>query len=456
MTDLESLAEETCRDVLAARELSAICRYRGFNPPAGNKEALASFVAPRLLSPDGVARAMASLEETWLVVLHTIAMAKEPPGLGDLRAIVQPEVRSYEVDYPALFRRVADGLLSRGAVLVEDRPSFGPRGGSRFARFAFHLPEAHRPLLPPYPTATQPLSETIEPGRSLRFCRETLRSAVRASGSKRPSDSEGLLDRIASTLSFDEGRLLVGGSEARDAVTFLHRVRAAWATGGAKSLRPVFRAAEHVLSHLESGRGVTVNDLRAALSRIGRPVSASDLTRFCEDGHEAGFLAEERGCYCALPDRGDAEGDEALAFRAEKRGIEVDLERTGLGPLLELASVSRVEPAAGALRLIPDIVLLGRAAARLGSLQALSRVRGSSPAFEQAADHVERRHGKLIVHEGLVVLRVDDLGLRTSLSRRLSAGVRALGGPYLAAPRGLAEQVEKLIRKEGFSPRRMS
>lgn len=456
MTDLESLAGETCHSFLAARELVAICRHRGFNPPAGSKMALASFVAPRLLSPDGVAQALASLEELWLVVLHRIAMAEEPPGLDDLRTIVRPGVKSYEVDYPALFRSVAAGLLSRGVVLVEDRPSLRSGSSSRFARFSFRLPDLHRPLLPPYPVATQPLSEAVEPGRSLRFCRNALRAAVRLAGSRRAPGPEGLLDRIASAISFDEGTIRVGGAQVVDAATFLRQVRADWASGGAKKGRGTFRAAEHVLSHLPSGHGVSVDDLRSALSRIGHSVSATDLTRFCEEGMEAGFLAQEGGCYRALPDHGDAEGDQALAFRAEQRGIEVELERTGLGPLLELASLSRVEAGADALRLTPDIVLLGRVAERLGSFPALRRVRGSSPAFEQALEHVERRHGRLLLHEGLLVLRVDDLGLRTSLSRQLGAGVRSLGGPYLAVPRGMTAQVEKLVRKEGFSPRRIS
>ncbi len=456
MADLELLAQATCRDVLGARDLTAICRHRGFNAPAGGKEALASFVAPRLLSPDGAARAMASLEEPWLVVLHRIAMEDGPIGLDDLRAAVQTEVRSYEADYPAFFRKVADGLLSRGVVIVEDRPPMGSRGGSRFARFSFHLPEAHRPLLPPFPAPTQPLSAAVEPGRSLRFCREAIREAARRASSRPASVSEGLLDRIASIISFDEGRLLIGGSGARDAAAFLRKVRALWAAGGAKSCRLAFRAAGHVLSHVATGRGVTVNDLRGALSRMGLKASDDDLARFCEEGHQAGFLAGERGCYRALPDPGEGGNEEELSFGEVKGGIEVDLDRTGLGPLLELASVSRVEPVGGALRLIPNVVLLGRAGDGLGALPALRRVRGSSAAFEQAADHVERRHGRLILHEGLLVLRIEDPALRTSLSRRLGEGIRSLGGPYLAAPRGLAEQAEKLVRKEGFSLRRMS
>ena len=82
-------------------------------------------------------------------------------------------------------------------------------------------------------------------------------------------------------------------------------------------------------------------------------------------------------------------------------------------------------------------------------------MRASSPAFDRALDRVERRHGRLLVHEGLLLLRIEDLGFRTLLAHRLGGSIRSLGGVYLAAPRGLAPEVEKLARKEGFAPRRV-
>ena len=75
---------------------------------------------------------------------------------------------------------------------------------------------------------------------------------------------------------------------------------------------------------------------------------------------------------------------------------------------------------------------------------------------DRAVRDVEKKYGDLILHQGLVILRIEDLGLRTTLMHRMRANLRTLGGPYLAIPRGLAAEAEKIVRKEGFAPRRIA
>lgn len=475
MTRVEALAHGTCHEILTARDLAAICHHRGLAAPGGGKEALAAFVAPRLLSAAGAARAMASLEARWLAVLHAIAIAGDPPALGDLRGMLRPRIPSWELDDRAFFRVVTDGLLSRGVVLVEDRPSHDSRA-SRFARLSFHFPEALHSFLPPYPVDTLPLRDAAVAGDPSRFFIQALRAAIGEPSGKSGGKSGGkakaksgdesadppsgrsrrLLDRLAAAISFDGGGLLLGKAPVPTA-SALARLRREWLGEGRKSYR-AFRAAAHILAHLPPERGLAEDELREALSRIGLDAAAGEVGQFLEDGFEAGFLERGAGPVYAAAKVAPPGKKVAPAFfaRPTADGVEVDLDRTDLGPLLDLAAVSRVEAASGALRLVPDIVLLGRAAERLPALEVLLRARACSRAFDQAAAHVEKVHGSLIVHEGLVVLRVEDLGLRTLLARQIGPGLRQLGGPYLAIPRALAGEVEKIVRKEGFAPRPVS
>ncbi len=134
----------------------------------------------------------------------------------------------------------------------------------------------------------------------------------------------------------------------------------------------------------------------------------------------------------------------------------MDPERSAVGPLLELASVSRVEAVDGQIRLDPDLVLMGRIEPRLGAMQSLEKVRQSSPAFEKALRHVDAHKGKVVLHQGLLVLRVDDVGFRTKLLHHLDQRARPLGGPYLAVTRDKVKEVNDMARKEGYSPRRVS
>jgi hypothetical protein len=191
-----------------------------------------------------------------------------------------------------------------------------------------------------------------------------------------------------------------------------------------------------------------------------KPGAAAEnqLSAFCEDGYAAGLLwrggDKASRCYAGVPRR-DVDADRALSFRPTKEGIAVDLDRSGLAPLLELAAVSHVRAVKGNLCLVPDVLLLGRAATRLKAMAPLRDVRSASAVFDKAARYVEEKHGTLFLHEGLVVLRIEDLGFRTLLAHELS-GIRALGGPYLAAPQALLTHVEMLARREGFAPRKMT
>ncbi len=463
----ERLAEQTC-DLLNIEQLKAVCRYRGFNPPSSQKEALASFVAPRLLEPTGVAKAMASLEEQWLLVLHSIAMAQDAPNLDRLYPVVRTVTRSrsYSSDHRGMFRLLAQNLINRGLVLLEDPLSFTVRGLSRFARCRFHLAACHRPFLPPFPVPTQTPGQRPETGNLHTFCIDALKAAVRHASDSGTASPTGLLGRIASRITFDDGRLGWKKSGALDWPTYSRQARSEWVqgpsdSGKARSPGPAFRAAEHILFHLPPGAGTTVEDLKNAVEGLGiRPdtVAENQLSLFCQDGYAAGLLwrggDKASRCYAGATRR-DADADRALSFRPTKEGITVDLDRSGLQPLLELAAVSRVQAVEGNLRLEPDVLLLGRAAKNLKAMAPLRDVRSASAPFDRAARHVEEKHGTLFLHEGLVVLRIEDLGFRTLLAHELS-DIRALGGPYLAAPRGLLTYVEELAHREGFAPRKMT
>jgi hypothetical protein len=466
MSDQERFAEETCRNFLTTTHLKEICRFRGFTPAKEDKESLVSFVAARLLGPTGVAQAMASLEGTYLCVLHLIAMSESPPCVRDLGRVLNPSKGPYAMsDARADFNRVAGGLLNRGVALVSDSGVTNYTGESRFARLALLIPEAHRSFLPPFPVDSEPLGTTGRAQDALSICRRALILAVGNAGVAKPGWPEGLLGRLAAKISFKDGTLSVDGKVAPTVQRLIGLARSLWVKHAAKSdsskiSKEAFNAAGYILSRLPAGHGCSVKALRAGLMRIGIEASEKDMIRFCDDGYQAGFLVcggtDAAPAYAALSDDPAPDSDGPLAFAAEQRRIRVDLQQTGLGPLLELTAVSQVEIDKGEMRLVPDVIQMGRAGPHFESIPALAEVRAFCSAFEQAARHVQQNHGKTILHEGLVVLRVDDLGLRTQLLHRFDDQIRSLGGPYLAIPRGLSQQVEDFARKEGFAPRRVS
>ncbi len=310
MSDLEELwAEATCHQ-LAARDLKAICRRRGFRLPAGKKAALAAALAPRLLEPTGAAKALEGLAEPWLLTLHAIALAEEAPDLDQLALVFAPGTY-HAFEARQLFRQLVDGLLQRGLVLCRRE------AGEGLSALTFHLPEVHRPYLPPYPVPTRhlqadglPGSEQVDRLHFADFCRQALRAAAEG---RDAGSSAGLLKRVRGRLAIKEGRILWGSSEIRDLRSLYQAVGRVW-TGGEKSppgarLRTAadmrrsyrhedrhraLRAASHILAHLPPGEGVTVADLATALTELRCRLPEPELHRFCEHGWQAGLLLQRR------------------------------------------------------------------------------------------------------------------------------------------------------------------
>jgi hypothetical protein len=138
------------------------------------------------------------------------------------------------------------------------------------------------------------------------------------------------------------------------------------------------------------------------------------------------------------------------------KGVRVDLERSAVDAVLEAAAVAQASIEGAQLTLAPDLVRLGRAAEKLGKSRTVDTLRAASPVFEEAVRQVLARHGQVIVHRGLAILRVEDVGLRALLGRRFAPAVRELAGAYLAVLPGHLDELLALTRKEGYAVRRIS
>jgi hypothetical protein len=457
----EMLAQETCANLLTAAQLKDICRYRGFGSPPGGKDQFAAYIAARFNGSEGVSDAMRSLDETCLAILHAAAMSDDPPTMNDLGGILHPELPYYTRDVRGVFNFIAAGLLNRGVALVHDTGVTRYSGESRYARLTLIIPEAHRPFLPAFPIASEPLGPDSSCADSLSFLRRALASAVERGARPTKERSDGLIERLASLFSFEKGVLTIGENEPSGADAVFREARRLWMhppSSKQKRDGKAASAAAHILSHLPERRGCTLQALEQGVFRLGLKIGAQDLAQFCVDGWQAGFLArggvQDNPCYAATPLAGRPT-DEPHAFSPDAQGISVDARQTDLEALFEVTRISRAEVSGGRLRLVPDIIRMGRAAARIEASRAIAEVRRLSPAYDSAARHVLERRDKLILHQGLALFRAEDLGLRTQLLHRFSGRIRVLSGPYLASPRELRDDIESFCRKQGFVPRKL-
>lgn len=472
MSDVDDMAFRTCSEWLTIPQLKAICKHRGIRAQGSDKTSLVKVVAPRLLEPTSAIQALAGLDETWLVVLHRIAM--DPSGVQ--LAELQVGVRWGLPTGPTLrktYQTIARELLTRGVVLVNDDRQWMSSGERcDLSEIRLVVPKAHRPHLPPVPCRSAPMDSKPETRDPFEFARAVLAAAV-ARGRRNASEHHPeLLRRVAARVRFDQCEMQLGDKPLRSAKNLMTLIRKGWATpklpqGLPKAVRlqmmnaRMTAAAEQVWTCLPRGHGVVASELGLAIERLCHPHTHDGLSeavaQHCQDGYQAGFLA--RSGHGSRTRYAHAEGvtpadDGPIAFKTNEHGIQVDLLRTGLSALLDVTPFCEAIVNRGALHLRPDLIRASRDTDRFLACEALEPVVKVSPPFQEVKSRVRDRHGKLLVHEGIVVLRVEDLGLRTLLCHKLGdERIRTLGGAFLAVPEGELPEVSKLIRREGFSPR---
>jgi hypothetical protein len=458
------MAVDTCRSFLTIPDLKQICEHRGWSPMGSSKDDLIAFVAPRIAGPEGVERARATLDERGLVLLHRFALFPLSIHVRDLTSERQKATKSWGLEDRTVFKDLADHLLNRGLALVHDTRHAHSGSESRFARLTFAVPQAHLGLLPPFPIETKPLGPEASQLEVEAFCKEALSVAIRQASAKKPHWPQGLLGRLASSFSLEKDTLSLPGKPRVSRVTDLvDRLVDLWVAKSEITSKPAVQVAIHVLSHLPKGQGCPSHRLAEAVGEFAQELSSSEAASLCDDGFRAGMLirgGQGDPVYTKLSSAtSESNGvNRRLSIEPVKgsKSVEVDLASSDLGAVLELAAYSLVTVSKGRLRLTPSVVHLGRARGRLAEIDAVNQARKVGRAYQRAVEHVEARHGKTLLHQGLTVIRIDDLGLRTLLTHRLGDKVRNLGGSYLAITAGALDEAVKIVEKEGFSPRRVS
>lgn len=459
----ERLVETLCRDILTTAELKELCRVRGFSVHGTSKEDLVNTACPRFLETRGVAEALSRLEPLLLSILHMVAAVREPLPVTAVAALVEPPASRFDsVDYRLAWRALTQGLLSRGVVLAGECSDPKLAKMSRFARHTLVLPRPFVPLLPPFPLPAQPLGARTHQGHA----EEVLAAAMktRLTAVKTNPDAKPLVERLANHLELQDGKLRFSGMNKPTAAGLHSHVEGLWHAGlGVRVSGYVIHVVlgclvHHILSHLPAQHGCTPTALARALKDLGvhEPPSENAVREFCEEGVAAGLLLRSGQAHDALyaAAQPTADREQVLTVTAHSHGVRVEVTQSAFLPMLEACAISHAEMAAGSLVLQPDPVNMGRLWTTMATGQVMQALRAASKAFDATARQIEERHGQVVVHRGVVPLRIDDVGLRALLCQRFPEAVRSVGGEFLAVLEPHVDDVLAAAKKEGYVARR--
>jgi hypothetical protein len=134
----------------------------------------------------------------------------------------------------------------------------------------------------------------------------------------------------------------------------------------------------------------------------------------------------------------------------------VDLDRVPYEALALLNRIATLTIEGGRLRVLPNVTRMVDALDSCRDHAVLRYLKAHSPEFRAVLKKMDAQWGKLIIHENLLVARVTDLSLRVKLQQAFasadgapSAQLVLLAGDYIAFPRALAGEIEKLVKKAG-------
>jgi len=142
---------------------------------------------------------------------------------------------------------------------------------------------------------------------------------------------------------------------------------------------------------------------------------------------------------------------EDFLYAGDAEAVRIDLERTPLAALERVVEVSHLKVDQRALWAAPSLLKISRASALLLADPVWLWLRNHHAAFRSASEAVEQRRGKLIVHENLLVARVNDLGLKVMLENKFAqpGQLVALADNFVAFPIGLLPELRLWMKKAG-------
>ncbi len=486
--DMQRWAQSTCHDICNASDLKQLCRARGFAPPKlSGKGALAEFVEMRLLGPDGVKEALATLDENALWALHFVRCAGEPINAMKLQSYFGFKQNAYSApDFKVRFERIQKELISKGLLLAYDTRAVGE---SRFERMEILLPPAVAEALPPLPVESEP----VDPPPAFRDWTEAAVEFMRAdllapqdAGVRNAAPSWSRLFPVA---KIEKGVLQVKQQE-RPAPASLRSaifknwlgIRSAKRQSGyhaeaevlldlndesvwrAQSIITQFiRPRDYILNAIPAGHGIRFARLFEAFKRFQCSVSEDIQADFLASGERLGFLAVsgigDQRLLVPNPQAKDTESAPTFAhWNDADTMVTASLPAVTLVELLTIARISQLSIKANELHATPSLKWIGRERASLqesGAFQALLR---HSTLYRQAFASVAVREGKWVVHSNITALKLGGSDIEAVLLAEYGPDgktprLAALGTGWYAICRNDLEELLAFVKKKGFKPK---
>ncbi|MCP4429222.1 MAG: hypothetical protein GY803_32460 [Chloroflexi bacterium] len=451
---------QMCSDALTQADINAIGKNRGLaRAEIASRATLENFY----LSPVGVERALATLTQAEIALLHMLHVTDKPVTAAAFERLYNPDFkpsyyggRTFTQRYQPVFKQARTQLVRKGILIMAQAQM---PDATKMERWRFLFPSEFAPYLP------RPLAEIQRldtPGKARRDVpRGKLLALIGQSLTPSPKLAEY-------ELSLQNGRLTLG-ERPFQAADLQKWQKASWLSvmpGGVwkgsshshQSEDVAFSALDtltYALNLLHPDEWIAPNQLDTILEIFCR--RSFDTDAICRLGWEWGYLAKNIAAgqsYYRLADLKEPDSPEYapadyLSVVDEQTAL-VNLQTIPYPALEQLNQIAFLAIQEWKLTAVPDFIRMGAVPQDVLESPLLAWLIRRIPAFAQTHKSVQARWGKQIVHTNLQLARVKDLALRVRLERALKPHeLVVLSDEYIAFPPKLLSKVKRIVAQAG-------
>jgi len=451
------MLKQMCKSGINDSDVKAICKSRGF--PAKEVTSRAVF-ENFFISSIGIKEALNSLTYREVVFLHLLNKINKEVGIeyferlyGSAGLTNKYYYGTFTQRYKETFKKVKNNLVRKGVLIIIEQETYTK--STRMERLQFRFPPEFGEFLPPI---VKP-STFKEAGD---FKKEVLRGKLLEiiGGEQKPSP---VPNKSSFTLTIKDSNLYIGAEKFR-ASRLLKWQRACWNASVKTDTRT--RSGEmtpievilYALSQLNEHEWLPADSLAVVLKIFTGEATDHPCEHICEVGWEWGCLVKvvaDGKAYYRLPE--DSLEDTTSSppehyLQVEPDGsVTLNLMSIPYAALEVLASVATLDIHDSNLIATASLIKIGNALMTVRKKSVFAWLRKNSSAFHTAIKMAEKRWGKQIIHEDLMIARVKDLSLKVQieLSYADSQSLVSLPDDYIAFPCDLLPAIQILVEMSG-------
>ncbi len=449
--------KQMCKSELNDSDIKAICKSRGFpDKEATSRDVFENF----FISTIGIKEALNSLTYEEVVFLHLLNKINKEVGIeyferlyGCARPAGGYDYRTFNQRYKETFNKVKNNLVRKGVLIIIHREVY--TASTKMERWRFRFPPEFADFLPSVVKA----SKFNEAGD---FKREILcDKLLEIIGGKQKQSP--LSNERSFTLTIKDGDLSIGTEKFRVS-HLLKWQRACWHAlvevntrmpGG--DMTPI-EVTLYALSQLHEHEWLPADALAVILKIFTGEEADHPVEHICEVGWEWGCLVKvvaDGKTYYRLPedfleDTTSSSPEHYLQIKSDGT-VALDLRTIPYAALEALASVSILDVHNSNLRATASLIKIGNELMTVRKKNVFEWLRENSSGFRTAIEMVQKRWGKQVIHENLMIARVKDLSLKVQIENSFAdpKSLVSLSNDYIAFPCDQLLAIQKLVETSG-------